>query len=210
MEHCHRRTLPNFETQTQRDTSEICGGDKADLWKWGIMKKNILFLIGFLTVFLLNSCLHTPDKIEKYVKKHCDFDKTDICYIDMRKALKVDYDTMYVFKPFTPLTVVQNILGIGDYGKSKEPETTLIMYDSHKARIVLTKNHKIVYEDEYYYKEYNTELFYWIFTIVKGQGIFDGSPIEDDCYMYTNPIFEVERLKNEQTYSYSYTLFPYE
>lgn len=104
-------------------------------------------MISSLVILMLNSCIHTPRKIEKYIKKHCGLEMTDTCYIDLRKALKTDYDTMYVFNSLIPLTGVQNIIGINDYGKCKNPEITLIGYDSEMCRIVLVKNNKVVYED---------------------------------------------------------------
>jgi hypothetical protein len=152
----------------------------------------------FLGVFILNGCFHTPQKIERYIKRHCDFKTTDTCFVDLRKVLKTDYDTMYVFNSFTPLTCVQNILGIKDYGKSKNPETTFIGYDSDMCRIILIKNYKVVYEDEYHYNDYNTKLVYRDFPIVEGEGIFDvGPPVRDHGYICTDYIFKVTKRDNK-------------
>ena len=156
----------------------------------------VLFFISFLGVFMLNSCTHTPQKIEKYTKKHCGFETTDTCYIDLRKALKTDYDTMYVFNSLIPLTGVQNILGIHDYGKCKNPEITLIGRDSEMCRVILVKNHKVVYEDEYHYNHYDTKLLYHDFMLVKGHGIFDGGHIEVEGYMSTNYIFKISKTND--------------
>ncbi len=161
------------------------------------MKKYILILINFLIILMLGSCIHTPKKIEKYIKKHYNLGTTDTCYIDLRKALRLDYDTMYVFESLTPLTGVQNILGIQDYGKCKNPEKTLIGHDSEMCRIVLVKNNKVIYEDEYLYNHYSTKLSYRNFNIVKGQGIFDGSPIEVSGYMCVNYIFRVTKTSDQ-------------
>lgn len=160
------------------------------------MKKYILILISFLAILMINSCNHAPEKFEKYIQKHCDFEMTDTCYIDLRKVLKADYDTMYVFNSLIPLTGVRNILGIKDYEKCKNPEITLIGHDSEMCRIVLLKNNKVVYEDEYYYDHYNTKLSYHNFSIVKGQGIFDGSLVEVSGYMCTNHLFRVIKTSN--------------
>lgn len=162
------------------------------------MKKYILFSIGFLMILILNSCNHTPKKIEKYIKKHCDFSTTDSCSIDLRKALKKDYDTMYVFNSLIPLTGVQNILGIKDYNKSNNSETTLMGKDSEMSIIILVKNNKIVFEDEYYYNNYNIKLSYENFIIVNGKGIFDGNTIDVTGYKCINPIFNV--IKNNDYY----------
>ncbi|MFV0599031.1 MAG: hypothetical protein ACK5M0_04815 [Bacteroidales bacterium] len=152
------------------------------------MKTHSLFLF-VLGIFILNSCTHTPAKIEKYINKHCDFSKTDTCFIDLRKAL-VDYDTMYVFDEFTVVTGVRDIIGITDY-PAKENE--FVGYDSEMCRIILVKNHKVVYEDEYHYWDYNTSLDFWEFSVVKGQGIFDKTIVEESGYRCINYIFKVTR-----------------
>lgn len=158
------------------------------------MKKYVLIL---LVVLILVSCNHTPEKLEQYIKVHCNFENADTCYIDLSKALKIDYDTMYVFNSLTPLTGVRNIIGIKDYEKCKNPETALIGHDSEMCRIILIKNKNVVYEDEYYYSEYNAELLYDKFKIVNGKGLFDGSSIEVDGYMCANHIFKVVKTKNK-------------
>jgi len=171
-----------------------------------------LFIIGLFAMFCLNLIGYnsTPEKIERYIKKHCNFDNTDTCYIDLRKALKVDFDTLYIFNEATPLTGVQNILGINDYGKSKNPEQTLIVYGFNMRKIILLKNNKVVYEDEYHTRGYNTTLYHYGFTVVTRTGVFDGSPIEVEGYMYANHIFKVEREKDPETFTYYYDLLPVE
>lgn len=156
-----------------------------------------MFFISFLAFFMLNSCTHTPQKIETYVKKYCNFKANDTCFIDLRKILKLDYDTMYVFGSLTPLTGVRNIIGINEYGKSKNPKIDLIGYDSDMCRIILIKNGKVVYEDEYHYRNYRTRLLYENFHIVKGQGIFDGNSIDVKGYICTNHIFKVTKHGNK-------------
>jgi hypothetical protein len=158
------------------------------------MKKYILILISFLIILTFSSCVHTPQKIEKYIKKHCDFEIIDTCYIDLCKALKVDYDTMYIFNSLIPLTGVKNILKIENYYASENDVTG---YDSEMCRIILIKNHKVVYEDEYHYNDYNTELLYDDFTIVNGRGIFDGSPVNVSGYMCTDRVFRVIKIGNK-------------
>ena len=157
------------------------------------MKKIFLIITILLVISILNSCAHTPRKIEKYIKRQCDMEESDTCYIDLRKALKTDYDTMYVFNSLIPLTGVQNILGINDYGKCKNPEITLMGKDSEMCRIILVKKNKVVYEDEYYYNQYNTKLVYQDFSIVNGQGVFDGDNVVVSGYMCTDYIFKVTK-----------------
>lgn len=155
------------------------------------MKKIFLIITISLVISILNSCTHFPGKIEKYIKQHCDMEESDTCYIDFRKVLKIDYDTMYVFNSLIPLTGVQYILGINDYGKCKNPEITLIGKDSEMCKIIFVKKNKVVFEDEYYYNHYNTKLIYQDFSIVNGQGIFDGNNVVVRGYICTDYIFKV-------------------
>lgn len=159
------------------------------------MKIKLAF-ISCLVMLILNSCIHTPRKIERYIERCCDIEMTDTCYVDLRKALKTDYDTMYVFNSMVPLTGAQSIIGIKDYGKYQNPETILIGNDSETCRIILVKNNKVVYEDEYHYNQYNTKISYQDFCIVKGQGIFDGNSVEVCGYVSTKHMFRVTKINN--------------
>lgn len=54
------------------------------------------YIITVVSLFLAASC--TVRKIENYVKKNCNFELSDSCYIDLRKALNVDYDTLFIIE----------------------------------------------------------------------------------------------------------------
>lgn len=159
------------------------------------MKMHFLFV---LVIFIINGCTHTPTKIEKYINRHCDFSKSDTCYIDLRKAL-VNYDTMYVFDGFTVITGIRNIIGIKNY-PAKENE--LVGYDSEMCRIILIKNNNIVYEDEYHYWDYNTSLHFQSFPIVKGQSVFNNKIGEEYGYRCTSYIFKVTRIDKTDKVEY--------
>ena len=163
------------------------------------MKANSIFLLA-LGVFILNGCTHTPTKIENYINKHCDFSKNDTCFIDLREVL-VDYDTMYVFDEFTVETGVRDIIGITDYPAE---ENGTVGYDSEMCRIILVKNHKVVYEDEYHYCDYNTSIDFREFPVVKGQCIFDNTIGEESGYRYINHIFQV--IRSAETDEIKYVL----
>ena len=162
------------------------------------MKNNAIVLIGFIVVLMLNSCAHTPQKIERYIKNHCDLRTVDTCFIDLNQALETDYDTMYVFNSLIPLTGIQNIIGIKDYGKCKNPEMTLIGHDSETCRIILVKNNKVVYDDEYNFNDYNTKISFRDFSIVYGEGLFDGSIVKVSGYIYLDQIFMVTKKSDGQ------------
>lgn len=160
-----------------------------------IMKQIIIIL---LIAIICVGCTHTPQKIEKYISRHCDINANDSCIIDLRKALDVDYDTMYFFDSFTIETVVHNIVGIEDYRNYKD-DMRRVGYDSEMCRIVLVKDRKVVYEDEYHYWDYNTEILYSDFDTIEGIGSFDGKPFKDFGYISTQHFFKVI---NKDSYYY--------
>ena len=72
-------------------------------------------------------------------------------------------------------------------------------YDSEMCRIVLVKDRKVVYEDEYHYWNYNTEILYSDFDTIEGIGSFDGKPFKDFGYISTQHFFKVI---NKDSYYY--------
>lgn len=62
--------------------------------------KNLSLFI-FLLVCFFYSCSNTDIKLLTYIEKHCDLSNNDNCYINIKDALKVDFDTMYVFGEYT-------------------------------------------------------------------------------------------------------------
>jgi hypothetical protein len=109
----------------------------------------------------------------------------------LKKALTIDYDTMYIFHAYTILSAMQDILGIKNYKYTSSPDALVVEDDHYK--IVLLKNHEIVYDDDFKY--HHTHITNG--SIVEGKGIFDGSLITDYALLYTSPIFCVEKKLND-------------
>ena len=95
----------------------------------------------FMLLGLFCACNQTDKKIFKYVQSICSND-VDTCRIDLRQALNVDYDKMYLFGESTTDDEISSIIG-QEYHKNKT------ITDS-KYRIILLKNQKIVYENDFY------------------------------------------------------------
>ena len=75
------------------------------------MNKLIPICILVIGIILLCGCTcHFPEKVERYISRHDILDDKGNGELDLRKALDIDYDTMYVFCSFTPLNGVQNII----------------------------------------------------------------------------------------------------
>ena len=108
-----------------------------------INKLKIIIYIIF--VFLVFGCTNSTDKkIIHYIQ---NLECIDTCCIDLRNVLNVDYDIMYLFGEFTLDDEISSIIGI-EYQENK------VITDS-KYRIILVKNNKIVYEDDFYQKNIN-------------------------------------------------------
>ncbi|PKP20680.1 MAG: hypothetical protein CVU04_03390 [Bacteroidetes bacterium HGW-Bacteroidetes-20] len=163
------------------------------------MKKSIKFLlIGTLILITTNSCLSPIQKIEKYINKNCNFEIDDTCNIDIQKALRVEYDTMYIFYSLIPTSGVQRIIGTSDFKNSNKSENALLGKDSDIYFIFLKKDGKVVYEDKYH----SSSLIYLSsdnFVEVKGMGFFDGDSVQVSGEMNTNPIFQVVKA-NDNSY----------
>ena len=155
-----------------------------------------VFAIG---IALVCSCTrHFPEKVERYILKHKILDGKGNGELDLREALDIDYDTIYVFYSLTPLNGIQNIIGIKTYGDAEDPYTALIGSDSEMCRVILIKNNKVVYEDEYYYSHYKLQVLFETFYEVNGCGIFDGNLAPVHGYMCTKHHFTVSRVLDEK------------
>ena len=155
-----------------------------------------VFAIG---ITLVCSCTrHFPEKVERYILKHKILDDKGNGEFDLREALDIDYDTIYVFYSLTPLNGIQNIIGIKTYGDAEDPYTALIGSDSEMCRIIFIKNNRVVYDDDYYYYEYKLDLQFEKFRKISGYGIFDGSPIAVHGYIYTKHHFTVSRVSDDR------------
>ena len=157
-----------------------------------------IYILVIGTILLCGCTCHFPEKVERYISRHDILDDKGNGELDLRKALDIDYDTMYVFYSFTPLNGVQNIIGIKDYEDSEDPYTALIASDSGMCRIIFIKNNRVVYEDDYYYYEYKLDLQFEAFRKISGYGIFDGSPIAVHGYICTKHHFTVRRVSDDK------------
>ena len=99
----------------------------------------ITSLLILLSLFF--ACNHTDKRIIKYVQSVYP-NGSDTCRIDLREVLKVDYDRMYLFCEFTQSDDISSIIGV-EYKRNKT------IADS-EWRIILLKNNKIVYEDDFH------------------------------------------------------------
>ena len=155
------------------------------------MKKgNIFYFIMTLTIL---SCSHIPNELEDYINSNYELESNGNVSIDLRKALKTDYDTMYVFDAFTPISVVRSIIGVPDYGNYRAPGTALICSDSEMCKIILTKSKKVVYDDEYYYNDYQVKIDYHSFDTIVGEGIFDGEKMKFIGYKNADSLMQVKK-----------------
>ena len=155
-----------------------------------------VFAIG---IALVCSCTrHFPEKVERYILKHNILDDKGNGELDLREALDIDYDTIYVFYSLTPLNGIQNIIGIKTYGDAEDPYTALIGSDSEMCRIIFIKNNSVVYEDDYYYYEYRLNLQFETFHKISGYGIFDGNLAPVHGYMCTKSHFMVRKVSDDE------------
>lgn len=157
------------------------------------MKTNRLFLTSLALMFLCYGCSNTDDKLRSYIEKHCDFKSKDTCDINIKDALNVDFDTMYVFGEYTQMEEFNSILRL-------PYKNTKLVEDSH-YRIILLKNREIVYEDDF--EQYYSK-------ISRGENVKRVADENMTCYcrMYVSPIFKVEKVDNDngQLTKYFYIL----
>ena len=148
------------------------------------MNKLISIFVFTIGVALVCSCTdHFPEKVERYISKHNILNDQGKGELDLREALDIDYNTMYVLKT---------------YGDAEDPYTALIGSDSEMCRIIFIKNKRVVYEDDYYYYEYKLNLEFETFRRISGYGIFDGSPIAVYGYICTKHHFTVSRVSDDE------------
>ena len=163
------------------------------------MNKLISIFVFTIGVALVCSCKdHFPEKVERYISKHKILNDQGKGELDLREALDIDYDTMYVFYSLTPLNGIQNIIGIKTYGDAEDPYTALIGSDSEMCIVIFIKNNKVVYEDEYYYSHYKLQVLFETFYKVNGCGVFDGNPAPVEGYMCTKHHFTVSRVSDDE------------
>ena len=56
-----------------------------------------IYILVIGTILLCGCTCHFPEKVERYISRHDILDDKGNGELDLRKALDIDYDTMYVF-----------------------------------------------------------------------------------------------------------------
>lgn len=164
------------------------------------MKRNSCLILCVFSI-LCFSCSNTDEKIQSYIENHCDFKTSGSCFINIKYVLKVDFDTMYLFTGYpVPREVFSAVLKM-PYTKDKE--------NSDGDKIILIKNRKIVYEDEWIHNKVIISGGIEFSEITNNNVIFDGDKLPFSYVMYLNPIFNVEKINNPtgqlNTFFYSIT-----
>lgn len=163
------------------------------------MKVFAYILVSCTIILFITGCHTVDNSIEYYIDHYCDFSKNDTCYIDIRKVLNVDYDSMYIFYWSTTSQGVRNITGVEEYGDYKNPDKgSFVCSDDY--RILLIKNGKIVYNRLCYSSTKKIHINMESFILVKGDGYFDGKVVDDQGYFAPNPIFMVVKDKQSMEY----------
>lgn len=145
-------------------------------------------MIVFFFTILFSSCTSTDEKIYSYIENHCVFETEEICYMDIRDALKVDFDTMYIFPGYpVPKEVVSYVLRT-NYEKAKE--------NSDADLIILVKDKKIVYESEWTHSQVAIDGGKEYFEVTSEDVIFDGEKLPFSYLVYVTSIFKVEKVSN--------------
>lgn len=121
------------------------------------MKTGKLLLLLAISIICL-ACNHTNDYIFKYINSNNLSPDKDT--IDLQDVLGLKYDSMYLFCEYTNYMIP---MFIRDYSNGEE-----LIEDSYH-RILLFKDNKIVYEDDYYADKIQFE---WITE--KLDTIYDG------------------------------------
>ncbi len=159
--------------------------------------KNILTLL-IVCVFNI-ACNKTSDKITMYINNNCDFKRNAVFFnyidstyytapsdfIDLKKALKIDYDTLYLISGGFE-SDISDIIGFkyngGDFTLEAEDNNLLL----------LVKNDKIVYQDKISRLRGKVCFFYPFWR--KSPSI---------CLLkHSSSIYKVERERNGLLYSY--------
>ena len=122
----------------------------------GFNVKNILFFIVFIVIVLfLIICNKTSNKIALYIKFNCDFKKTAVFFnyfdstyytapadfIDLKKALGIDYDTLYLISAGFE-SDISDVIGFQYNGGD------FLLESEDKNLLLLVKNKSIVYQSK--------------------------------------------------------------
>ncbi len=159
--------------------------------------KSIIFLIVFCV--FISACNKTSNKITSYINDNCDFKKNDVFFrvidstyrtspadfIDLKKALKVDYDTLYLISVGFE-SDISDIIGFkyngGDFTIEAEDKNLLL----------LVKNHEVVYQDKI---KKMSEKVHFMYALEENPSLF--------CLLkHCSSIYKVERERDGLQYFY--------
>lgn len=150
---------------------------------------------------LLGACNRTSDKIARYIRYNCDFKETDVFYntsgitsyiapvdyIDLKKALKVDYDTLYLISVGFE-SDISEIIGFPYHGGDFTVES------EDRDLLLLVKQNEVVYKGTIkFFKEKAVLVYFWNTE----------SPHSSACLLkHSSSIYRVAREKDGWSYNY--------
>lgn len=140
----------------------------------------ICVLICF-NIFLLMSCRNTEDKIVNFIEKNNNSPNTQNMEVDLQNVLNIKFDTLYLFGEYTQKELIGAILNL-NYENNK------LIKDGYK-RIILVKNHRIVYEDDYVPIKIKISRGIKVKKNILGR--------EEEYIIYINSKFKIEKVDND-------------
>lgn len=145
------------------------------------------FLMIILCCFFFVSCKKTDNIIFSYIDSTCPQGGV----FNMKKALRVDYDTAFLFWECTNDETIEMVLGLS------YPYKTFLQDSEYK--LILLKNHRIVYDNNFYCRR--VEFFFRNsnYRYTKDNILY--------CYRWSDSIFEASYL--EMRDGPMYKLYPY-
>lgn len=100
----------------------------------------------FLQIVICSCIIFTScKKTDKILYSYIDSEHPNIELLNLKKALKVDYDTAFLFSECTSNKEIEVVLGM------PYPQKTFLQDSEHK--LILLKNHEVVYDNSFYYKK---------------------------------------------------------
>lgn len=146
-------------------------------------------LIIVLTIFIstgINSCSNCSEKsIAKYIERTCDFSSDTMCIIDLRQALNMDFDSIYLFNGYDAPEYVDIFIK----GKSKKLSSSFI-YGNEDELMVFVKNKEVIKNCRLSHKE----LHFIKLNEVNKKAIFDNDTLTIYAKMYPKYTFSVTQI----------------
>lgn len=143
-----------------------------------------------MCAIILFSCKNTDDKLRIYIEQKCGFTNGYSCSINIKEALNVDYDTMFIFNEYSEEGMIGRMLGIKYSSTNLLMPNNLLVQDSH-YKMILLKNKQIVYENDF-------EPQYIDFSGGIKLGVVYNKKFIAYCTIYKSPIFFVKKIDNSE------------